>query len=181
MSRYTPQPASSTAISTAQPRHGTRGRDGPPTGGAVTSIETRASPGRRRRLGGRPRANVVIYRMEQNRLLPRRCHGPPAGTCAPPLKVANPPISREDPCARLDSNHHGENSPQGPQPRRRPPDAYRSVRIVQIGRLRGRIRRIWDGGCCHDVATRRPPQRGSIFRRLAPTPGHSQMSSWHRP
>jgi hypothetical protein len=52
-----------------------------------------------------------------------------------------------------------ENSPQGPQPRARAQDAYRSVRIVLIAGFRGRIGRIWGSDCCHDVATRRPRRR----------------------
>ena len=32
------------------------------------------------------------------------------------LAVPKTPISSAFPCARVDSNHHGENSPQGPQP-----------------------------------------------------------------
>src|SRR4051794_486539 len=48
-------------------------------------------------------------------------------------------------CARVDSNHHGEISPQGPQPRTRAKDASAGVQIVQIARIRGRSGRIWTG------------------------------------
>ena len=65
---------------------------------------------------GRPSLAVVISYMEQTQLLSLRCHGPPVGTRAPPRVRANPAISREKSCARVDSNHHGEISPQGPQP-----------------------------------------------------------------
>jgi hypothetical protein len=73
--------------------------------------------------------------------------------CQDPLSAARNSGSPETTCARVDSNHHGALAPQGPQPRTRPPDAYRSVRIVQTARFCGRIGHIWSGESCHDVAT----------------------------
>jgi hypothetical protein len=95
---------------------------------------------------------VVLNRTEQNRRLPRRCGSSPTGT-----RAATPwheqPIPSDKPCARVDSNHHGPLSPQGPQPRTRAQDASRSVRIVQTARFRGHIGRIWNSECCRVVAT----------------------------
>jgi hypothetical protein len=42
-------------------------------------------------------------------------------------------------CARVDSNHHGEQSPQGPQPHSPVPYASVRVQIVRFVRDRGRI------------------------------------------
>jgi hypothetical protein len=53
----------------------------------------------------------------------------------------------------MDSNHHGEISPQGPQPHTPAPATSAGVRNVQIARVRGHIERIWSSECCHDVAT----------------------------
>ena len=55
------------------------------------------------RFGGRSDRAGVICGMEQNQLLPRRCHGPPNGTRAPPHVRAKTPISRDNPCARVDT------------------------------------------------------------------------------
>jgi hypothetical protein len=55
------------------------------------------------------------------------------------LAVPKTPISSAFPCARVDSNHHGENSPQGPQPHSRVPYASARVQIVSFVRDRGRI------------------------------------------
>src|SRR3954454_13405114 len=52
-------------------------------------------------------------------------------------------------CAQGDSNSHGGNPPQGPQPCRR---GVRSVRCVQIGRCRGLSRKIWTIRDAMDVA-----------------------------
>src|SRR5258708_37896251 len=70
--------------------------------------------------------------MEQNRLLPPRCHGPPSGSRAPPHSGTKPPISSRNSCARIDSNHHGEISPQGPQPHTSRADAFRASRSSNL-------------------------------------------------
>src|SRR5208282_4272546 len=56
-------------------------------------------------------------------------------------------------CARVDSNHHGEISPQGPQPDTGGVDASAGVQIGQIARFSGRIGRVWKGGCSQSVLT----------------------------
>jgi len=72
------------------------------------------------------------------------------------------PESAPSSCARVDSNHHGEISPQGPQPRTRPQDASERVRIVHFAGARGHVGRIWRGGCCHDVATAQLSSAGIV-------------------
>jgi hypothetical protein len=56
-------------------------------------------------------------------------------------------------CARVDSNHHGENSPQGPQPRTPAPDASARVQIVRSVRLFGHGGRIGRNHLCQRCAT----------------------------
>jgi hypothetical protein len=79
-----------------------------------------------------------------------------AGMPAPFATDANPPISSYFQCARVDSNHHGEISPQGPQPRASSQDKSDGSQNVQIVRFFGRIGRIGRSDCCHDVATLTP-------------------------
>ena len=72
-------------------------------------------------------------------------------------------------CARVDSNHHGEISPQGPQPRTGRTDASERLRIVQFAGFRGQIGRIWRRECCQDVAMgRRRSAWQTWARRSAP-------------
>jgi hypothetical protein len=94
--------------------------------------------------------------------LPNGCHDPPSAVLTKPRLAPKPAISSGFPCARVDSNHHGEISPQGPQPRTRRADPSAGVQIVQIAGFRGRTGRIWSGKCCHDVATR--PRRAEEQR-----------------
>jgi hypothetical protein len=83
------------------------------------------------------------------------------GSCcgsAPPPRLSSPRLwgdRRRVPaqCARMDSNHHGEISPQGPQPDRGGVDGFRGVQIVHFAKVSGRAGRIRQGGCCHGVAT----------------------------
>jgi hypothetical protein len=51
-------------------------------------------------------------------------------------------ISRASQCARVDSDHHGPYSPQGPQPYRRPEYASAGVQIVRFVGIPGRMGRI---------------------------------------
>jgi hypothetical protein len=69
------------------------------------------------------------------------------------MRRAADPKARQ--CARVDSNHYGEISPQGPQPDRGGVDGFRGVQIVQFARFSGPAGRIRQGGCCHGVATDR--------------------------
>jgi hypothetical protein len=55
--------------------------------------------------------------MEERRLLPR-------SACWEAHRLIPASSSGENSCARVDSNHHGPLSPQGPQPRTRP--SYKS-------------------------------------------------------
>src|SRR5580700_6528090 len=66
-------------------------------------------------------------------------------------------------CARVDSNHHGENSPQGPQPDPGGADGSDGVQIVHFA---GVARTRWTGlegwmlsRCCHGSGLARPGLR----------------------
>jgi hypothetical protein len=56
-------------------------------------------------------------------------------------------------CARVDSNHHGENSPQGPQPHTPVKSRSARVQIVRFVRDRGRIGHIGRNDLCQRCAT----------------------------
>jgi hypothetical protein len=56
-------------------------------------------------------------------------------------------------CARMDSNHHGEISPQGPQPHSASVDTLTGVQIVHFVTIPRRTRRIRQHGCCQSVAS----------------------------
>jgi hypothetical protein len=58
-------------------------------------------------------------------------------------------------CARVDSNHHGENSPQGPQPDPPGVDGSAGVQIVHSASVSGRIGRIWRHDFCQAFVTNR--------------------------
>ena len=77
---------------------------------------------------------------------------------------ASDPTSEHDPlqqdrckygneCARVDSNHHGPLSPQGPQPWTPAPYASARVQIVRYVRVRGHIGRIGRNDICQRFVT----------------------------
>jgi hypothetical protein len=92
------------------------------------------------------------------------CHGVATGRPRRATRripdAPKPRPCRASRCARMDSNHHGEISPQGPQPCTHLPDLSAGVQNVQIVRFPGHIGRIWMGDCCHDVATLTPAPQG---------------------
>jgi hypothetical protein len=51
-------------------------------------------------------------------------------------------------CARVDSNHHGEISPQGPQPDPPIPCVFAGVCIAHFAGFRGRVGRVGRPGFC---------------------------------
>jgi hypothetical protein len=55
--------------------------------------------------------------------------------------------------AQVDSNHHGEISPQGPQPDTGGVDGFGGVQIFHFAGFRGHIGRVWKGGCSQSVLT----------------------------
>jgi hypothetical protein len=68
-------------------------------------------------------------------------------------EIEKAPLSRAFQCARMDSNHHGEISPQGPQPRPDASDASAGVHSKRFARVRVALGHIWRGVCSHDVLT----------------------------
>ena len=120
-----------------------RPRGAPQRAGSLAAAMAR---GHKRREGRTAQARVGVAKPL------RRPAFAPIGATGPPRE---PTLSSHFRCARVDSNHHGEISPQGPQPRTRTQDASRSVQIVQVARLRGHIGRICSSERCHDVATAR--------------------------
>jgi hypothetical protein len=67
----------------------------------------------------------------------------------------------------MDSNHHGEISPQGPQPRPDASDASAGVHSKRFACVRVAVGHIWRGVCSHDVLTARHAARArSVVKAL---------------
>jgi hypothetical protein len=67
--------------------------------------------------------------------------------------AATGPVCSAYQCARVDSNHHGEISPQGPQPYSRVPHASARVQIVRFVRICGHIGGIGRTDLCQRCVT----------------------------